>query len=82
MWLPPNVEDKPLISFGSDESIHKRFLISLNTWTRPGGERNTAPKDDGLGIMISDFQSWEFGFAVVVSKSYIFCQTTSQKVGY
>ena len=58
---------KPLIAFGHDESIFKQFLILLKTWIGPDGERNIAPKDDGLGVMISAFQSREFGFGVVVS---------------
>ncbi len=39
----------------------------LKTWIGPDGERNIAPKDDGLGVMISAFQSREFGLGVVVS---------------
>jgi hypothetical protein len=62
---------KPLISFGHDESIYKQFLISLKTWTGPGGQKNIALKDDGLGVMISAFQSREFGFGVIVSKDQL-----------
>jgi hypothetical protein len=62
---------KPLISFGHDESIYKQFLISLKTWTGPGGQKNIAPKDNGLGMMISAFQSREFGLGVVVSKDQL-----------
>ncbi len=62
---------KPLISFGHDESIYKQFLISLKTWTGPDGEKNIAPKDDGMGMMISAFQSREFGFGVVVSEDQL-----------
>jgi hypothetical protein len=58
---------KPLIAFGHDVSIFKQFLISSKTWIGPDGERNIAPKDDGLGVMISGFQSREFGFGVAVS---------------
>jgi hypothetical protein len=48
---------KPLISYWHDESIYKQFLISLKTWTGPGGQKNIVPKDDGLGVMLSAFQS-------------------------
>ncbi len=48
---------KPLIAFGHNESIFKQFLISLKTWIGPDEERSIAPKDDGLGVMISAFQS-------------------------
>jgi hypothetical protein len=57
----------PLISFGRDESIFKQYLISGKTWIGPDGERNIAPKDEGLGVMISAFQSKEFGFGLPVS---------------
>jgi hypothetical protein len=60
-----------LISFGHDESINKQFLISFKTWTGPGGQKNIAPKDNGLGMMISAFQSREFGFGVVVSEDHL-----------
>ncbi len=34
-------------------------------WARR--RKKHAPKDDGLGVMISGFQSREFGFGLVVS---------------
>jgi hypothetical protein len=55
---------KLLVSFGHDESIYKKFLIITKTWIGPDGERNIVPKDDGLGVMVSTFQSREFGFGV------------------
>ena len=67
--FPPGC--KPLVSFGHDESIYKQFLILLKTWIGPDGEKNIAPKDDGLGVMISAFQSREFGFGVVVSEEQL-----------
>ncbi len=54
--MPPEC---PLISFGHDESIFKQYLISVKTWIGPDGERNIVPKDEGLGVMISAFQSRE-----------------------
>jgi hypothetical protein len=62
---------KPLLSFGHDESIYKQFLITKKTWIGPDGERNMVPKDDGLGVMVSAFQSREFGFGVVVSEEQL-----------
>jgi hypothetical protein len=62
---------KPLISFGHDEFIYKQFLITGKTWIGPGGERNIVPKDDGLGVMVSAFQSREFGFGVVLSEEQL-----------
>jgi hypothetical protein len=62
---------KPLVSFGHDESIYKQFLITKKTWIGPDGERNIVPKDTGLGVMVSTFQSREFGFGVVVSEEQL-----------
>jgi hypothetical protein len=58
---------KPLISFGHDESMYKQFLVIGETLIGPSGERNIVPKDDRLGVMVSAFQSREFGFGVVLS---------------
>ncbi len=62
---------KPLISFGHDESIYKQFLITGKTWIGPDGERNIVPKDNGLGVMVSAFQSREFGFGIVLSEEQL-----------
>jgi hypothetical protein len=51
---------KPLVSFGHDKSIYKQFLITKKTWIGLDGERNIVPQDDGLGVMVSAFQSREF----------------------
>ncbi len=61
------VDSKPLIAFGHDKCIYKQFLMSNKSWVRPNGESNIVPKDDGLGVMISTFQSHEFGFDIDVS---------------
>ena len=62
------VRKEKMVSFGRDESIYKQFLITKKTWIGPDGERNIIPKDDGLGVMVSAFQSQEFGFGFVVSE--------------
>ena len=50
--------------FGHDESIFKQFTFSLKSWIGLNGESVIMPKDDGMGIMISAFQSQEFGFGL------------------
>ena len=35
----------------------------------PNGERVLIPKDDGQGLMISAFQSCEFGFGLEINES-------------
>ena len=57
-------DQQPLIAFGHDECIFKLFTFSLKSWIGPNGESVVMPKDDGMGIMISAFQSWEFGFGL------------------
>jgi hypothetical protein len=53
---------KALIMFGHDKCIFKQYTMSTKSWIGPYGETVPVPKDDGQGIMISAFQSREFGF--------------------
>lgn len=55
-------DKKPIIVFGQDESIFKQFAFHSSVWYGTEGQQVLLPKDDGLGIMISAFQSREFGF--------------------
>ena len=55
---------KPLIIFGHDECIFKQFTMAGKQWYGPNKETYIVPKDDGMGIMISAFQSREFGFGM------------------
>ena len=57
-------DQQPLIAFGHDECIFKQFTFSLKSWIGPNGKSVVMPKDDGMGIMISAFQSQEFGFGL------------------
>lgn len=56
------LNEKPLMIIGHDESIFKQYLISKKAWSLPTGETQLVPKDDGAGVMISAFQSRDFGF--------------------
>ena len=60
---------KPLVIFGHDECIFKQFLMPSKQWYGPNRETFIRPKDDGLGIMISAFQSREFGFGLDTTES-------------
>ena len=60
---------KALISFGHDEYIFKQFTFSAKSWQGPNGEIVVIPKDDRLNIMISAFQSCEFGFGLDLTDS-------------
>ena len=55
-------EKKPIIILGQDECIYKQFLFKHRHWIGRNGERPLLPKDEGQGIMLSAFQSREFGF--------------------
>jgi hypothetical protein len=63
--MPPN--SKPLIGFGQDECIFKQRLFTSKAWTIPDGQNPIIPKDEGLGVMLSAFVSWEFGFQMKLS---------------
>ncbi len=62
--MQKNPQEKALIMFGHDEFIFKQYTMSTKSWIGPNGETEPVPKDDGQGIMISAFQSREFGFGL------------------
>ena len=47
----------PLIIFSHDEHIFKQFTMSTKSWVGPNGKTVIVPKDDGLSMMITAFQS-------------------------
>ena len=56
------VDEKPLVIFGHDECIFKQYALTSKSWAAPDGTTALVPKDDGQGVMVSAFQSREFGF--------------------
>ncbi len=60
--------DRPLLIFGHDECIFKQYHMTKSAWVAPDGQRVLVPKDDGQGLMISAFQSREFGFCLEISE--------------
>jgi len=61
-------EEKPLIMFGHDECIFKQYTMTNKHWKAPNGAVVLIPKDDGQGVMISAFQSREFGFGLQLNQ--------------
>ncbi len=57
-------EQKPLIIFGHDECIFKQLYATNKWWKAPNGETVLIPKYDVQGVMISVFQTREFGFGM------------------
>jgi hypothetical protein len=57
---------KPLIIFGQDESIFNQFSFGSTQWVGPSGERSILPKSPGMGVMVSAFQSREFGWGMEI----------------
>jgi hypothetical protein len=53
---------KILICLGQDECIFKQYLLHRKAWQSKSGHFCIRPKDDGSGVMVSAFQSREFGF--------------------
>ena len=58
---------KPVIIFGQDECVFNQFLLSGKQWVGPDGHRALLPKTDGMGLMLSAFQSRETGFGMKLS---------------
>jgi hypothetical protein len=61
----------PLIVMGQDECIVKQYTFTPKAWVGPKGEQAIIPKDDGYGIMISAFQSCEFGFGMELTEAQL-----------
>ena len=59
-------DQKPLIIFGQDESIFNQFSFGPSQWVGPSGERSILPKSAGMGVMVSAFQSREFGWGMEI----------------
>jgi len=59
---------RPLIIFGQDESVFSQFSFNGKQWVGPSGERSILPKNDGIGVMVSAFQSREFGWGVDITE--------------
>jgi hypothetical protein len=65
VWIE---NDKPLIIFGHDKCIFKQYHMTKSAWVAPDGTMALVPRDDGEGVMISAFQSREFGFEMQICK--------------
>ena len=64
-------ELKPLFIFGHDECIFKQFTLTKKAWVGPNGETAVVLKDEGMGVMISAFQSREFGFGLQLNNEQL-----------
>ena len=53
--------------FGQDECIFKQYSFTKKTWILPDGTRPLIPQSEGMGIMLSAFQSREFGYGLPIS---------------
>ena len=55
---------KPIIIIGQDASVYNQFAFGCKQWVGKAGERAFLPKSGGAGVMISAFQSREFGWGL------------------
>ena len=62
---------KPLFIFGQDECIFKQYIFHRMHWVGRDGERPLVPKDEGMGVMLSVFQSREFGFGMPLTEAQL-----------
>jgi hypothetical protein len=62
-----NHNPRPLIIFGHDEAIFKQYTLTKSAWVAPDGTKVLVPKDEGQGLMISAFQSREYGFGLTMT---------------
>ncbi len=59
-----NPNEWPLFSFGHDECIFCQFIFTNLAWKGRKGEQAPIPKEEGYGLMVSAFQSREFGLGM------------------
>ena len=57
--MPTN--KRPLIMIGQDELTYHQFMFPNRHWKGPSGTTFIVPKSQGETIMISAYQSCEFG---------------------
>jgi hypothetical protein len=62
---------KPIIVFGQDEAIYNQNSSNFMQWVGPNGECPLLPKNNGMGKMISAFQSRESGWGVELSNAQL-----------
>jgi len=63
---PPG--SKPIIVLGQDEAVFNENSTNSKQWVGPNGERPILPKNNGLGRMVSAFQSRDLGWGMVLPK--------------
>ena len=68
---PDDPPIKPLLIFGQDECIVPQYLMSSCNWVGPNGEQQIRPKTNGEGLMLSGYQSREFGFNYQLSQQQL-----------
>ena len=56
------VGTKPMVLLGHNKCIYKQYQFTGKSWVADNGSCPIIPKDKGAGLMISNFQSREFGF--------------------
>ena len=64
MSVRKNVNDRPIIAIGQDESTFHQFTFAKKHWKGPRGENLLLPKSSGEMFMVSGYQSREFGLGL------------------
>ena len=63
--------EKPIIIFGQDEAIFNQNSSNTYQWVVPNGERPLLPKNNGIGNMISAFQSRESSRGIEMADEHL-----------
>ncbi len=66
-----NPNERPVFSFGHDECIFHQFIFTNSAWKGTKGEQAPIPKDEGYGLMVSAFQSREFGLSMSLTANQL-----------
>jgi hypothetical protein len=63
--------ERPVILFGHDECIFRQFIFTSSAWKGTKGEQAPISKDEGYGLMVSAFQSREFGLGMELTSDQL-----------
>ena len=69
--IQKNPNEQPLFSFGHDKCIFHQFIFTNSAWKGTKGEQAPIPKDEGYGLMVSAFQSREFGLGMSLTANQL-----------
>ena len=73
-----NETRRELVIFGQDEAIFRTTHLNTNTWYIDG-QSSLRSKGMGVGVMVSSFNSYRFGFGMNITNEQLQCVNTYRR---